>query len=440
MRTVIVKPYPVCWLEGAFMTPQHFQQQNRFTQYLAGQYFQLMNPVCFGFTALEIDVESLKSGRFRINYASGILPDCTPFLLDEPLTATPPSATSDAIVTLVLPITRDGCSEVGDSAQHRYRFHGQSLVDSVNPDAPVAHVDMALPNFQLMIGNDAMESYVSLNVARISYIDGNGAICLDSSFIPSAINLQISRVVMDKVEHLFNRIQQMASAVAFRINSGRQFKSEHILLQDRLWSMYFSQWQARLAVMMTRPHLLPRELYQELFSMAGGLSGLTGYEIPKPKTLHQDSLGDVLPEIFEQLINAMDVVSRDTVMEVPLDHSDFPMERILTAAIPAALGSNVQCVLSFEISGADSGWLMANIPRFITVAPQDRIQSLLKAAISGLKLTPLATPPIELCLPNCQTFVVDLSDPLIRDCSHFALHFDKQLGDPEVRLFMIQTL
>lgn len=435
-----MKPYPVCWLEGAFMTPQHFQQQNRFTQYLAGQYFQLMNPVCFGFTTLEIDVESLKSGRFRVNYASGILPDCTPFLLDEPLTTTPPSATSDAIVTLVLPVTRDGCSEIGDSVQHRYRFHGQSLVDTVNPNAPVAHVDMALPNFQLIIGNDSTEGYVSLNVARISYIDGNGAICLDSSFIPSAINLQISRVVMDKVEHLFNRIQQMASAVAFRINSGRQFKSEHILLQDRLWSMYFSQWQARLAVMMTRPHVLPQELYQELFSMAGGLSGLTGYEIPKPKVLHQDSLGDVLPEIFEQLMNAMDIVSRDTVMEVPLDHSDFQMERILTAAIPAALGSNVQCVLSFEISGADSGWLMANIPRFITVAPQDRIQSLLKAAMSGLKLTPLATPPIELCLPNCQTFVIDLSDPLIKDSSHFALHFDKQLGDPEVRLFMIQTL
>ncbi|WP_274520532.1 type VI secretion system baseplate subunit TssK [Endozoicomonas atrinae] len=429
----------MCWLEGAFMTPQHFQQQNRFTQYLAGQYYELMNPVCFGFTSLEIDVELLKSGKFCIRYARGILPDNTPFLLDEPLTTTPPPATSDAVVTLVLPVTREGCSVIGDSTQHRYRFYSQDLVDCVIPDAPVAHVDMARPNFQLNFSGKSTEGYVGLNVARISHFDGNGAIQLDSSFIPSAINLHISRVVMDKVEQLFGRINQMASAVAFRLDSGKKFKSEYSLLQDRLWSMCFSQWQARLAVLMSRPHLFPHELYHELFSMAGGLSGLTGCEIPTPKALHPDLLGDVLPEIFEQLINAMDVVSRDSVMEVPLDHSAFQMERILAAAIPTALDANVQCVLSFEIPGADSGWLMANIPRFVTVAPQHRIQSLLKAAISGLKLKPLAMPPIELCLPNCQTFVIDLSDPLIKDCTHLALHFDKQLGDPNVRLFMIQT-
>nr|MDT0252476.1 type VI secretion system baseplate subunit TssK [Endozoicomonas sp.] len=292
---------------------------------------------------------------------------------------------------------------------------------------------------QLKIGNDSSTGYVSLNVARINHVDSNGAIQLDSSFVPSVINLQISRFVMNKVEELFGRVSQVASAVACRLDSGKKFKSEHSLLQDRLWSMCFGQWQARLAVLMPRPCLFPQELYQELFSMLGGLAGLTGYEIPKPRVLHPDLLGEVMPEVFEQLLNAMDVFSRDSVMEVPFDHSVFERERILIAALPAALGANVQCVLSIEASGADSGWLMTNIPRFVTVAPHNQIRSLLKTAMSGLKLTPLAMPPIELCLPNCQTFIVDFSDHSIIDCTHLALHFDIQLGDPEARLFMIQT-
>lgn len=434
-----MKPYPVCWLEGAFITPQHFQQQDRFTQYLAAQYYDLVNPLRFGFSALEVDVQSLKSGKFCINYASGILPDNAPFLIDVPLAVDVAPTVSDALVILVLPAVCEGGALVSDCEQTRYRFCSRSLSDNVRPDAPTAHVDMARPNLQLKIGNEPLPGYVGLKVARIVHVDGNGAVQLDGGFIPSTINLQVSRFVMDKLEELLSRVSQMSSAVACRLDSGKKFKSDHSLLQDRLLSMCFGQWQARLAVLVTQPCLCPRILYQELFAMAGGLSGLTGREIISPAALHPDNLGEVLPPLFGQLIEAMDVFSRDAVMEIPLDHSAFEQERLLVAAVPATLGASVQCVLSIETSGMDSGWLMANVPRFLTVASHNRIRTLLQCALSGLKLTPLATPPIELCLPNCQTFVVDLSDPAVADCTHLALHFDKQLGEPGVRLFMIQT-
>ena len=434
-----MKPYPVCWLEGAFMTPQHFQQQDRFSQYLAAQYYHLVNPVRFGFSTLEIDVQSLKSGKFCISYASGILPDNTPILIDVPLTIDVAPTVSDALVTLALPAVCEGHAQVSDRDQTRYLFCSQTMIDSVRPDAPTAQVDMARPNLQLKIGNESLPGYVGLKVARIVHVDGNGVVQLDGSFIPSTINLRVSRFAMEKLAELLSRISQMSSAVACRLDSGRKFKSEHSLLQDRLLSMCFAQWQARLAALMTCPCLCPQVLYQELFAVVGGLSGLTGQEIPQPVALHPDSLGEVLPPVFQRLIEAVDVFSRDAVMEVPLDRSAFEQERLLVAALPAALGASVQCVLSIETSGVDSGWLMTNIPRFLTVAPQRRIRALLQTALSGLKLTPLAMPPIELCLPNCQTFVIDLSDPMVADCTHLALHFDKQLGEPGVRLFMIQT-
>ena len=94
------------------MTPQHFQQQDRFTQYLAAQYYHLLNPARFGFSALEIDVQSLKSGKFCISYASGVLPDNTPILIDVPLAIDVAPTVSDALVTLALPVVCEGSAQV----------------------------------------------------------------------------------------------------------------------------------------------------------------------------------------------------------------------------------------------------------------------------------------------------------------------------------------
>lgn len=62
------------------MRPHHFQQQQRYNDYLDNQRFRAMNDLSWGFTELTLNNELLAQGKIMIDSASGTLPDGTVFL------------------------------------------------------------------------------------------------------------------------------------------------------------------------------------------------------------------------------------------------------------------------------------------------------------------------------------------------------------------------
>lgn len=423
------------------MTPQHFQQQERFLTHYASQFYGLINPGRFGFASLEIDAVLLSAGKFGLTYAAGILPDHTPFTIDELMVITVPETACDAIITLTLPIHRYGTAQVSEHSETRYQFYDDEVIDSVKPNAPTARIEMARPGFELKISDEAPAGFVQLQVARITHVDTNGVVHLDNSFIPSALNLQVSRYVLDKLEELSGRINQKTRTIASRLKSGRRFKSEQSLWQDQLWSVILGQWKARLGVLMAQPFLCPFILYKELFVMIGSLGALSENEPPEPSNLHPDTLSERMPEVFDYLLSALDLASQEAVVELTLDDSRLISKRVLTAVMPLQVNATYRCILSVS-APEEVEWLIENIPRFITLAPETQLDELLRTAMPGLELTPLTLPPAELNLPDCQTFVVDTSAPvwqqMLQDSSRLAVHLDRQLGEPMVRLFLIQ--
>ena len=64
----------VMWQEGMLMRPHHFQQQQRYNDYLDNQRFRAMNDLSWGFTELTLNNElSLISASVWLRY-SCILP------------------------------------------------------------------------------------------------------------------------------------------------------------------------------------------------------------------------------------------------------------------------------------------------------------------------------------------------------------------------------
>ncbi|WBA83895.1 type VI secretion system baseplate subunit TssK [Endozoicomonas sp. GU-1] len=62
-----------------FLSPQHFQQQERYLEWYNRQLFNIYAPGKAGFTSLGIDSEQLRAGKLFIREASGLFPDGTPF-------------------------------------------------------------------------------------------------------------------------------------------------------------------------------------------------------------------------------------------------------------------------------------------------------------------------------------------------------------------------
>ena len=69
----------VVWSEGMFLSPQHFQQQERYLEEFTKQYCSLMNPMRHGLAELELDYSLISIGKVGIKRAKGIFPDGTPF-------------------------------------------------------------------------------------------------------------------------------------------------------------------------------------------------------------------------------------------------------------------------------------------------------------------------------------------------------------------------
>jgi type VI secretion system protein ImpJ len=56
----------VAWLEGMFIRPQHFQQQDRYIEGALHQQQEQLHSYGWGITELEIDESALRLGNFVI--------------------------------------------------------------------------------------------------------------------------------------------------------------------------------------------------------------------------------------------------------------------------------------------------------------------------------------------------------------------------------------
>ncbi len=89
------KAEKVVWTEGMFLRPHHFQRAESFLQNHIREWGSLQRPYLWGFLDLEFDEAMLRQGRVALSYASGLLPDGTPFAFRDPRHGPAPLAIPD---------------------------------------------------------------------------------------------------------------------------------------------------------------------------------------------------------------------------------------------------------------------------------------------------------------------------------------------------------
>ena len=147
----------VVWSEGLFLRPQHFQQQDRHTEWFVEARAQALGGLYWGFTHLEADEAALGTGKVALSAARGVLPDGTPFDFPSahpaPLALDIPADTKNAVVYLVLPLRRSQSTEAAppaDSAAHlaRYTPVEQQIVDSATSDNTTEPIEVGQPRLR----------------------------------------------------------------------------------------------------------------------------------------------------------------------------------------------------------------------------------------------------------------------------------------------------
>lgn len=219
----------VMWQEGMLMRPHHFQQQQRYNDYLDNQRFRAMNDLSWGFTELTLNNELLAQGKIMIDSASGTLPDGTVFsipdqdALPDPLHPQHFPDERSRNIYLALPVASDVRNEISDGRRiGRYRLNYADVRDLHSEEGDARTLTLGQLTPRIMSGAEDMSAYITLPLCRISDRHADGSLTLDDDFIPSCQNIQVSKKLRVYLKEVQGAIGGRASDLANRIGSPAQ--------------------------------------------------------------------------------------------------------------------------------------------------------------------------------------------------------------------------
>lgn len=270
----------VMWQEGMLMRPHHFQQQQRYNDYLDNQRFRAMNDLSWGFTELTLNNELLAQGKIMIDSASGTLPDGTVFsipdqdALPDPLHPQNFPDERSRNIYLALPVASDVRNEISDGRRiGRYRLNYADVRDLHSEEGDARTLTLGQLTPRIMSGAEDMSAYITLPLCRISDRHADGSLTLDDDFIPSCQNIQVSKKLRVYLKEVQGAIGGRASDLANRIGSPAQSGiadvAEFMMLQ------LLNRNQTRFTHRARRSQLHPEDFYLDLAGLLGELMTFT---------------------------------------------------------------------------------------------------------------------------------------------------------------------
>lgn len=294
----------VAWHEGLFVRQHHFQQTQRHLDWLLEQRIAPLIGNGWGLTGLVLDTGTL--GHIALAQAEGLMPDGTPVAMPIemalPASITVPKATQDCLVHLALPRTHPADADmpnavgpVTGSRWHRYTRHQPSLPDRID-GGTAEKIDLAFPQFRLLLETERRDDLISMPVARIVETHPDGRVILDEGFIPPLLSVTGSTVLSRFLTEITGLIDQRINRLIEITTDGQMDGSDHLLL----WGL--NRHSGVFHHLTDMGHLHPQDLYREMLRLAGELSTLFA---PRHKATrfpayrHDDLAGSFRPLMIE---------------------------------------------------------------------------------------------------------------------------------------------
>ncbi|GAB2191718.1 type VI secretion system baseplate subunit TssK [Sessilibacter sp. MAH2] len=391
----------VIWTEGMFLRPQHFQQQNRYTERFIHQKTGSIENFPWGFTELSLESDALAQGKLAISSMSGIFPDGTPFNAPDndplPPTIDIPENISDVIVYLCIPLERDGFleSEWNDqeSSLARFASYNFDARNNTTESGEAARIQVGRLKTQVKLSSEDLSGYSTLPLAYIQESTPESPIKLDRGFIPPLLACSASSVVVSYLEEVKGLLNKRGEALGHRLaDSGRSGSAE---IADYLLLQVVNRVEPLIDCLHNLPRLHPFELYQNLVQLNGELSTFTASSkrpAPLPRYKHGDlkttflnvitPLRQCLSMVLEQNAISLELVERKFGMHVaPLTDRSLISTAFFVVAVKADMPTEE---------------LRVRFPSQAKIGPVEVIRSLVSTQLPGIALSPLPVAPRQI--------------------------------------------
>lgn len=417
----------VVWAEGIFLSPHHFQQQERYFESTLNQRVSMASPFQWGFRRLVIEPDALLLGQVSVAEARGILADGTVFNLPQNDPVPPVLDLSEhkqlngKRIFLAVPSVQNNKAlfnkRLDSQDSFRYNRFDLELMDYNEGDRSAESLELGSLNFKLILEGDngADDGLVRLPVAKIKESTSNGSLILDETFIPPLLDIKANNHLLAAVKQLISTVSVRATTLSERVVNVGQGGSNTI--QNFLLLQLFNRYEGLFKHFISLPFVHPELIYRLLVQFEGELATYYSASRRAASNLiyrHDDLsqtfkiietvLKDYLSAVIEEAASPITIEERRYGIKVATVHDKKLFEQaIFVLAVKA------------ELPVDD---LRSQFPKQTKIGTVENIRNLVNNQLPGINLTSLPVAPREI--------------PIKRDFLYFQLDANsphwKQLG------------
>lgn len=390
----------VIWREGLFIKPQHFQQQQRHSDYALHARLSALSDYFYGLQSLAINEDYLGFGRIALVGATGILPDGTVFnipnddVLPTPLEITDASVANQKVY-LALPLSVSGVNEVGQGGQvaTRLQAHRHDVRDLHSEGGDVVSLEVGRVSLRLMLEREDRSAYASLAIARILDKRPDGGLVLDPNFMPCSISVSaiptLKRFLGESAGLVAERARSLSQRIAAPGQQGVADVAEFMMLQ------LLNRAQPQLSHLARLGTLHPERLHEALVQLCGELMTFTDESrLPPefPAYRHDDQQVSFEP-VMLALRQALSTVLSPRAVSIQLRKHQYG---IMVAMVnESELMTSADFVLAVR-ARMPQEQLRKQLLQQTKVASSDKIRELISLQLPGIPLLPLPVAPRQL--------------------------------------------
>ncbi|MES0868529.1 type VI secretion system protein ImpJ [Pseudovibrio denitrificans] len=391
----------VVWSEGLFLQPQHFQQHDRYLEQLVSDSISSIRPHPWGHTELKINQEALKLGQFALNFASGVMPDGTPFKMpqecDAPASIPVPESVKNSVIYLALPIRQPGAYEyeypgVQETAA-RYVVHESEARDAITGSDASVQMETGRLRFTFKFDFEDLDGWICLPIARVIEVRADKQVILDDEYISTCLASHSSSVLYGYIREIWGMLSHRADALAGRVsNSGSKGVAE---ISDFLLLQTVNRYEPLYAHFAQTPSLHPEALYRISIQLVGELATFTA-AARRPSTLQpyrHEALTESFAPVIAHLRQHLSAVLEQTAVPIPLEERKYGVR--VGMLLDRSLIKSARFVLAVS-ADLPSEVINRHFPGQITIGSVEQIRDFVNSALAGIAVKQLPVAPRQI--------------------------------------------
>lgn len=427
------------------LTPQHFQQWDRYYEGLIAERFRTQNPFSWGVTNLVVDHDGLANGRFTLLNCTVVMPDG--LVLDVPDQDAAPqtrvfadlfqSSMESLGVYLGVPVERsDGmtCQLGNESGARPARFFAEHIqaIDTTTGDNQ-REVLVAKKNLRLFFSGEETADTVSIKLAELVRMP-SGAVGLRETYIPPSLWISASpyllRILRGQIELL------VAKRATF---SDAQRGAMELIAADLGKFALIAAVSTHLPALQHLSQVEqvhPESLYLAMVRLAGQLLMLAppsdSLDLP---TYQHENLTATFEGLDKRIRSIIEGVTPTRYITIPLDSSG---DNVWVGRVPESrlfASSQFFIMASGDLSEDQVRNL---VPQQVKIGSPSKLKEIVAAAMPGVRLYHTPRPPAALPMKmGTQYFRLDDRGVFweeIKKSQVVALHIPESLQGVKIQL------